>query len=81
MIQLIHVEIAGFIGAVVFGVLWDKYYYFPHIYCHFDFKGEPYERLWFCEKIDEPHGHPYFKHLADYKDVVANNPSDTLSFA
>jgi hypothetical protein len=22
MIQLIHVEIAGFIGAVVFGVLW-----------------------------------------------------------
>jgi len=59
----------------------DKYYYFPHIYCHFDFNGEPYERLWFCEKIDEPHGHPYFKHIADYKDVVANNPADTLSFA
>jgi len=59
----------------------DKYYYFPHIYCHFDFNGEPYERLWFCEKIDEPHGHPYFKHIADYKNVIANNPEDTLSFA
>jgi len=60
----------------------DKYYYFPHIFCHFDFSGEPYERLWFCEKIDQPNGHPYFKHIADYKDVVANNPSDgTLTFA
>ena len=59
----------------------DKYYYFPHIYCHFDFNGEPYERLWFCEKIDQPHGHPYFNHLADYEDVISNNPSDTMSFA
>lgn len=60
----------------------DKYYYFPHIYCYFDFNGQPYERLWFCEKIDQPHGHPYFKHIADYDDVVANNPPEgTLHFA
>lgn len=60
----------------------DKYYNFPHIYCYFDFNGEPYERLWFCEKIEQPHGHPYFKHIADYNDVVANNPKEgTLHFA
>jgi hypothetical protein len=54
----------------------DEYYYFPHIYCYFDFDGQPYERLWFCEKIDQDHGHPYFKHIADYDDVVRNNPTD-----
>jgi len=52
----------------------DKYYPFPHIYCYFDFKGEPYERKWFAEKIDRPHGHPYFKKIAEYDEVVANNP-------
>jgi hypothetical protein len=60
----------------------DEYYYFPHIYCHFDFSGEPYERKWFCEKVDQPHGHPYFKLLAEYDDVIANNPVEgTLDFA
>lgn len=59
----------------------DPYYSFPHIYCHFDFNGDPYERLWFSEKIDQPHGHPYFKDLGSYKDVVANNPTDTMQFA
>lgn len=54
----------------------DKYYYYPHIYCYFDFEGEPYERLWFSQKIDQAHGHPYFEHLADYDDVIANNPSE-----
>lgn len=59
----------------------DQYYHFPHIYCYYDYNGEPYERLWFCEKIDQPHGHPYFKHIAEYGDVVANNPKDrTLNF-
>jgi hypothetical protein len=60
----------------------DEYYYFPHIYCYFDFNDEPYERLWFCEKIDQPHGHPYFKELASYESVQANNPKDeSLYFA
>ena len=59
----------------------DKYYYYPHIYCYFDFDGQPYERLCFCEKIDQPHGHPYFREIAEYEDVVANNPIDeNLSF-
>lgn len=54
----------------------DKYYYFPHIYCYFDFDGEPYERKWFAEKIDQPHGHPYFKKIAEYDEVVRNNPKE-----
>jgi hypothetical protein len=59
----------------------DEYYYFPHIYCHFDFNGEPYEKLWFAHKIDQPHGHPYFKELATYDEVKRNNPMDgDLSF-
>ena len=60
----------------------DRFYYFPHIYCHFDFNGEPYERLWFAERIDQPHGHPYFRPLADYADVEKNNPNPgVLHFA
>lgn len=58
----------------------DKCYYFPQIYCYFDFHGEPYERKWFCQKIDQPHGHPYFKHIADYDKVVANNPNEGLLY-
>lgn len=54
----------------------DKYYYFPHIYCYFDFGGEPYEKKWFAEKIDQDHGHPYFKKIADYDEVVRNNPKE-----
>ncbi|ULH06466.1 hypothetical protein [Alcaligenes faecalis] len=59
----------------------DEYYSFPHIYCHFDFNTEPYERLWFAEKIEQSHGHPYFKEIATYKEVVKNNPTEgELSF-
>lgn len=58
----------------------DKYYCFPHIYCHFDFAGEPYERKWFALKHDQPHGHPYFEEIAEYADVVANDPEGTLYF-
>ncbi|MEQ8270802.1 hypothetical protein [Algiphilus sp.] len=58
----------------------DRHYYFPHIYCHFDFKGQPYERLWFAEKIDQPHGHPYFRHIADHADVEAKNPNQGVMY-
>lgn len=58
----------------------DEYYHFPHIYCHFDFDGGPYERLWFCEMIDQDHGHPYFRELAPHDEVVANNPTDGKLF-
>jgi hypothetical protein len=46
----------------------DKYYDYPHVYCYFDFNGEPYERVGFCEKR-ELDGHEYFTELADYKAV------------
>jgi hypothetical protein len=28
----------------------DDYYPYPHIYCYFDLKSKPYERLAYCEK-------------------------------
>jgi hypothetical protein len=54
----------------------DEYYNFPHIYCHFDFGGEPYERKWFAIRHDQPHGHPYFEKIAEYGDVEKNNPKE-----
>ena len=58
----------------------DKYYNYPHIFCHFDFSGEPYERKWFALKHDQDHGHPYFEKIADYDAVKANDPEGTLFF-
>ena len=54
----------------------DEYYNFPHIYCHFDFNGQPYERMWFAEQKQITETHPYFEKIADYDDVVRNNPTD-----
>jgi hypothetical protein len=54
----------------------DEYYNFPHIYCHFDFGGQPYERMWFAERKQITETHPYFEKIADYEDVVRNNPTD-----
>ena len=50
----------------------DEYYYLPHIYCHFANKGEPYERLYYAEKVDMDHGHEYWKELLPYADVASN---------
>lgn len=47
----------------------DEYYYFPHIYCHFNHEGEPYDRLILCEKIDMGHGHTYYKEIAEYGEI------------
>ncbi|MFC3267711.1 hypothetical protein ACFOED_01620 [Vulcaniibacterium thermophilum] len=54
----------------------DEYYHFPHIYCHFDFEGQPYERLWFAEKKQLNEHHPYFEKVAEYDEVTRNNPID-----
>jgi hypothetical protein len=54
----------------------DNFYNYPHIYCYFDFAGEPYERKWFAEQIDLPHGHPYFKKIAEHADIARNNPTE-----
>jgi hypothetical protein len=51
----------------------DEYYSFPHIYCHFDYAGEPYERLVFCEEVDMGHGRTYFKEIAEHADVEKLN--------
>jgi hypothetical protein len=51
----------------------DEYYSFPHIYCHYANKGEPYERLIFCEEIDMGHSHVYYKEVAAYEDVRRNS--------
>jgi len=54
----------------------DEFYNFPHIYCHFDFGGEPYERLWFAERKELTETHPYFEKVAEYDEVTRNNPTD-----
>ncbi|MBB4308599.1 hypothetical protein GGE23_002918 [Rhizobium leguminosarum] len=46
----------------------DEHYNKPHLYCHFDFGGQPYEKLYYGEQIqlfdDAPY---YFTEIADYK--------------
>lgn len=58
----------------------DEYYYFPHIYCHFNHDGQPYERLTFCEKIDMGHGHNYYKVISDYETVHENSIQANVKF-
>jgi len=43
----------------------DQYYSYPHIYCYFTFKGEPYERLAYCEER-KLNTHTYHTEVADY---------------
>jgi hypothetical protein len=47
----------------------DEYYGYPHIYCSFSFKKEPYERLGFYTETVPPHGIPFFSEVEDYKSV------------
>ena len=48
----------------------DEYYYFPHIYCHFRNKGEPYERVAFFEEGQLfPESLPFYTELAETKEV------------
>jgi hypothetical protein len=46
----------------------DSYYNYPHIYCYFDHRGEPYERVMFCTR-GESNGWPYYTELVDAKSV------------
>ena len=43
----------------------DEYYGHPHIFCHFEYAGQPYERLAFCERRELSHGQEYFSELED----------------
>ena len=48
----------------------DEYYGEPHIYCHLDAnrRGEPYEKLAFCEKR-ELNGIPLYTEVCPYEQV------------
>lgn len=52
----------------------DEYYNFPHVFCKFTLKGEPYEELVFCEKI-ETGDIKYYKEVAKYSEVAENSKS------
>jgi hypothetical protein len=59
----------------------DEFYGYPHILCHFDFEGEPYEITWFAEELESSPGTTYLHQVATQADVARNNPVDgTLTF-
>jgi hypothetical protein len=47
----------------------DEYYNFPHIYCHFASRGQPYEKLAFCERKSIHPKHYFFTEIAPYQQV------------
>jgi hypothetical protein len=47
----------------------DEYYPYPHIYCYFNFRKEPYEHLGFYTETVPPGGLPFFTEVVAYKDV------------
>lgn len=47
----------------------DEYYGHPHIFCHFEYKRQPYERLAFCERRELAHGPEWFSELEDHDRV------------
>ena len=72
---------AFFIGEIpyesIVAVNWDgdEFYYFPHIYCHFNHNGEPYERLVYCREIEMGNGHKHYSDIAEYESVKLNSDS------
>lgn len=46
----------------------DEYYNKPHLFCHFEHGGEPYERLFYGEEFQLDPGFPYhYREVAEYK--------------
>jgi hypothetical protein len=64
-----HTETAYLIGYIPYNVIdhvdltGDEYYSYPHIYCHFAFKGQPYEKLAFCERKELFPGSDFYTEL------------------
>lgn len=58
----------------------DEYYSFPHIYCHFNHNAEPYERLYFGEKVDMGNGHNFYKEISDYETVRKNSENTNAKY-
>lgn len=53
----------------------DEYYYYPHIYCHFSIRGEPYESVDYYEERQNPGGRPYYVHIVNRDEVIARSPN------
>ncbi|MEZ5847337.1 MAG: hypothetical protein R3C70_11375 [Geminicoccaceae bacterium] len=47
----------------------DEYYNYPHIYCHFEHKKEPYESVDFYVEEQNPGGRKFYSQIADYQTV------------
>jgi hypothetical protein len=47
----------------------DEYYNYPHIYCHFAHRGQPYDKLAFCERNSIHPKHYFFTEIASYEEV------------
>lgn len=46
----------------------DDYYSQPHIFCHFDFKGEPYKRLFYGQEQQlDPNFPTFYSEVSEYK--------------
>ncbi len=59
----------------------DEYDYFPHIFCHFsEPKGEPYERLIICKKIEISHGHVYYSHIELFEKIQKNSEKHGVKY-
>lgn len=56
--EIDHVDLTG-----------DEYYSYPHIYCNFAFKGQPYERLSFCERKELSPGNDFYTELESVERV------------
>lgn len=66
------------VGAVPFdsieSVNWDgdDYYNKPHLFCHFEHKGQPYERMFYA--TENRLEHPSIKHPAFYTEIAKYEP-------
>lgn len=47
----------------------DEYYNVPHIFCHFEYGGQPYERLVYCERHETSYGHEFYSELEALESV------------
>ena len=47
----------------------DEFYPFPHIYCYFCHRGEPYEHLGFYSENTIPGGLPYYTEVVSHRDL------------
>jgi hypothetical protein len=47
----------------------DEYYGYPHIYCLFSFRKEPYEHIGYYKQTAPPDGLPFYTEVAKYNDV------------